>query len=81
MAAVKDESFDWLQKPCDEERLLDAVKAALDQAVVAASSRGKLTREQWNSLAGRETEVAGQARLGKQNKKIEKILGIYGRTV
>ena len=81
--AMKGGAADWIQKPCSEEQLLDAVARALDSAQAIARRRavkaGRMAL--WQSLTPREAEVAGHVRLGKKNKAIGDEMGIDGRTV
>lgn len=53
IAATQNGAFDWLEKPCDEQRLLDKVGAAL----VWAAEVGE-ARQHWATLTDREAEVA-----------------------
>lgn len=81
--AMKEGAADWLEKPCTEARLLDAVNLALERAAdIVSKSIVKLQRMAlWQSLTPREAQVAGHVRFGKANKLIAKIMDIDVRTV
>ena len=83
VVAIKGGAADWLEKPCSEARLLDAVNLALKSAAQVAARRSvKLQRgAPWQTLTPRETEVAGHVRLGGPNKAIARTVGIDVRTV
>ena len=83
VGVMKDGAIDWLEKPCSEARLLDAVKAALERAAEVTSRLNVklLHTAPWQSLTPREVEVAGHVRFGKPNKVIAKIMNIDVRTV
>jgi FixJ family two-component response regulator len=83
VVAMKDGAADWLQKPCDEQRLLEVVNLALGRAVeVVQRHKVKMQRVvRWRALTAREAEVAGHVRLGKRNKVIARNLDIDVRTV
>ena len=81
--AMKGGAVDWLEKPCTEEQLLDAVARALDNARAIALQRAVKAERMalWQEQTPREAEVAGHVRLGKKNKDIGEEMGIDGRTV
>ena len=83
VGAMKDGAADWIEKPCSEARLFDAVKVALDRAAEVTSRRSvKLQRTAlWEALTPREAEVAGHVRFGKSSKVIVKITNLEVRTV
>jgi len=53
IAATQNGAFDWLEKPCEEQRLLDKVGAAM-----AWSREVAQARQRWATLTDREAEVA-----------------------
>lgn len=58
--AVRRGAFDWLQKGCDDERVLTTVAQALQRSVAAAAERQSraAVRSRWERLTPREKEVA-----------------------
>ncbi len=81
--AVKAGAVDFIEKPFDEQRLLDAVHAAL--ALDARRRRARATRRETlrrlDSLTPREREVMALVVDGRHNKAIAQELGISQRTV
>lgn len=70
IAATQNGAFDWLEKPCDEQRLLDKVGAAL-----AWSAEVGEARQRWATLTDREAEVARLlASTGGTSKEIARLL-------
>jgi two-component system, LuxR family, response regulator TtrR len=53
IAATQNGAFDWLEKPCEERRLMDKVGAALAWAAEVGEAR-----QRWATLTDREAEVA-----------------------
>jgi two-component system response regulator FixJ len=83
VAALKAGALDFLEKPFDDQRLIDAVRAALEasreaerQASIAADITGRLA-----TLTPREREVLDLMVTGKPNKVIAYDLGASPRTV
>lgn len=80
---VKAGAVDFLEKPCDEQRLLDAVHDAL--ALDARRRRERATqletRRRLEALTPREREVLALVVDGRHNKAIAQQLGIGQRTV
>jgi len=83
VSAMKAGAVDFLTKPVDRERLLDAVETALARGIVAqardAVERG--LRERLERLTAREREVFDRVVQGKLNKQVAFELGTSVRTV
>jgi len=81
--AMRDGAFDFLQKPFDEELLLESIDAAL--VVDAARQEEQVIdaeiRRLYESLTDREREVLDLVVTGKPNKVIAYDLGVSQRTV
>lgn len=82
--AVQKGAFGWLEKPCDDERLLEKVQLAV--AWSAAQHMKLCARREadalWQKLTPREKEVAWLVADGKPNKVIARQLApIEPRTV
>jgi FixJ family two-component response regulator len=70
IAATQNGAFDWLEKPCEEQRLLDRVGAALAWAAEVGEARRR-----WATLTDREAEVARLlASTGGTSKEIARLL-------
>lgn len=70
--AVQKGAFDWLEKPCSEERMLDAISRALaksEQVAVRRAARLEALAL-WDKLTPRERQVARLVAGGKPNKRI-----------
>ena len=82
--AVQKGAFGWLEKPCDDERLLEKVQHAL---VWSAGNRTRLFARReadalWQKLTPREKEVARLVANGMPNKVIARQLApIEPRTI
>jgi FixJ family two-component response regulator len=72
IAAVQNGAFTWLEKPCADDKLLDAVGRALGKAadLAAELNRRDQARKLWDQLTPREKDVARHVALGKANKVI-----------
>jgi two-component system response regulator DctR len=83
VGVVKKGAFDFVEKPCNDNELVDKVIAALAydaaQRAAGAATAGLATRLQ--RLTPRENEVMRRILAGKLNKVIADDLGIAMRTV
>lgn len=81
--ALKDGAFDFVEKPYDDNALVDKVLAAFahDQRRTARAESANLLRHQLSQLTQREQEVMQRILAGKLNKVIADELGIAMRTV
>lgn len=70
--AVQNGAFGWLEKPCNDERLLDSIARALQQAGEIAVRRQARQAAQalWAKLTPREMQVARLVAEGLPNKRI-----------
>jgi FixJ family two-component response regulator len=83
VGAMKAGAFDFLEKPCSEQQLLDAVAAALEadrRRRAEAEYRDDL-RGRFQLLSRREREVMMLVTAGKMNKQIAWELGLSEITV
>ncbi|OGB02964.1 MAG: DNA-binding response regulator [Burkholderiales bacterium RIFCSPLOWO2_12_FULL_64_99] len=83
VAAVKNGAWDFLEKPFQDNQLVDKVEAACREAVVLQTeSQAKLRFQQaLAALSQREREVLDELLQGHYNKNIADHLGITPRTV
>ncbi|GAB3257059.1 response regulator transcription factor [Chitinimonas naiadis] len=81
--AVKQGAFDFLEKPCSEQQLLDKINDALEVATGRNASRGNLqeAEKRLATLSPREREVMERVLAGKLNKQVADELNIAIRTV
>ena len=81
--AFKNGAFDFLQKPCNDQILLDRINDAIEfhQRKLAEQSELESVKERISSLTKREYQVAECVSHGLQNKEIAKQLGISPKTV
>jgi two-component system, LuxR family, response regulator FixJ len=81
--AVRQGAVDFLQKPFQDQELVDRINDAMKLA--AEQREGELERleilDRIESLTAREKQVMGQVVLGKANKVIAGDLGVSQRTV
>ena len=81
--ALKAGAVDFLQKPCNDQDLLEAIDTALTQdhhAHQAQRQRAKL-QQRVATLTPRERDVFAQVITGKLNKQIAAVLGTSEKTV
>ena len=83
VAAIKLGAFDFIEKPFNESRLLEAVRNATDEArqKQAASAEVAELRARFDGLSERQRQVLELAVTGLSNKEIAARLGISFRTV
>lgn len=81
--AVKKGAFDFLQKPFNDQELLDRVNDALreDQRRVALNAERSALRERYERLTPREREIMARVVSGQANKAIAIDLKLSERTV
>ena len=72
-------AVDFVQKPVDEQLLLDRIQEALARGKKARVRQE--TNAQLTALSKREREVAGLMATGRHNKEIARTLGLSARTV
>jgi two-component system, LuxR family, response regulator FixJ len=83
VAAMREGAFDFLEKPCEEERLLEAIEGAFAQLEQDRSAweERRRSRQATDSLTQREQEVLQGLAQGRSNKIIAEALGLSVRTV
>jgi two-component system response regulator FixJ len=83
VAAIKLGAFDFIEKPFDEERLLESIRSAVAQGRRRedASAETRELRARVDSLSERQRQVMELAASGLSNKEIGARLGISPRTV
>ena len=81
--AFKSGAFEFLEKPVDEERLLEALQNAVRQHVQTRERHqaDRHTRAQYAQLSEREREVLGLIVAGLTNKEMGRALQVSPRTV
>jgi FixJ family two-component response regulator len=82
--AIQNGAFGWLEKPSNDERLLDSVAKALRHAGELAARRQarKTAQALWDKLTPREKQVARLVAEGKPNKQIaQELAPLEQRTV
>ncbi len=81
--ALKDGAFDFIEKPYDDNALVDKVLSAFahDEQRSARADSAKLLRQRLEQLTQREREVMQMILGGRLNKVIADDLGIAMRTV
>lgn len=81
--AMRDGAFDFLQKPFNEQALLDRIQEAVQLAAAQRAARARLAEIQARiaSLTTRESEVMAGMVAGRLNKQIAEDLGISMKTV
>jgi two-component system, LuxR family, response regulator FixJ len=81
--ALKQGAFDFIEKPFDEDRLSQAVSAALETGVHAAARQRELLslRRRYETLTERQKQVMWLLVSGLSNKEVAAQLGISVRTI
>lgn len=81
--ALKGGAFDFVEKPLDNDRLVELVSAAMEQDAQAAQQRQQLENlsVRLERLTQREREVMDHVVAGRHNREIAAELGISPRTV
>jgi FixJ family two-component response regulator len=81
--AMKNGAFDFLEKPCNDHILLDAVNRAVRHSLDTCVSRrqARALHQLLGTLTAREREVAERLAEGGCNKSIARELGISEKTV
>ncbi|MDQ0589723.1 response regulator transcription factor [Variovorax paradoxus] len=82
--AVQNGAFGWLEKPCNDERLLESIAKALQKAEeIAVRRQARQAAEAlWSKLTPREMQVARLVAQGLPNKRIAQALApLEQRTV
>jgi two-component system response regulator FixJ len=81
--AMKSGACDFLEKPCKDQVLLDAVTRAVQRSIEECriSTQSHAAQTALAALTAREREVAELMAVGKPNKIIARELGISDKTV
>jgi two-component system response regulator FixJ len=80
--AMKAGAVDFIEKPFDDERLIDAIEAALaGSGLVSRDQEATAAAERIATLSRREREVLDALVAGRQSKVIAHDLGLSVRTV
>ena len=83
VSAMRAGAFDFLEKPVDDERLLQSLNNALKESgkTRQTARESKVAAELLSALTAREREVLDRLVLGMSNKLVAHELGISPRTV
>lgn len=83
VAAMKNGALDFIEKPCNEQQLLDCVQNALarDQADREAYRKRRVLNQRFASLTPREREVMERVVQGLSNKEIADALNVSRKTI
>lgn len=83
VSAIKAGAFDFLEKPCSRENLLDCIQEAVREAEAARLSERVEAEGQarFDSLSPRERQILGLIAQGMSSKQIARQLAISPRTV
>ena len=83
VSAMRAGAFDFLEKPVDDERLLESLGNALKESgkTRQTARESKVAAELLSALTAREREVLDRLVLGMSNKLVAHELGISPRTV
>jgi two-component system response regulator FixJ len=81
--AFKSGAAEFLEKPVDDERLLEALQTAVRQHVQSRqrNQADRVTRQRYAQLSEREREVLGLIVVGLTNKEIGRALNVSPRTI
>lgn len=81
--AFRTQAVDFLEKPLDQESLLNALQEARGrcEATISLEDQRREARSLMQALTPREREVLGQVIIGRHNREIAVNLGISPRTV
>ena len=81
--ALKSGAVDFLEKPVDDDRLLSAIKGAVEQSIRTRRDRARLSeiRGRVARLTRRELQVFRLVVQGKLNKQVAAELGMSEKTV
>ncbi len=83
VSAIKTGAFDFIEKPCDEMRLLASIKNAVQQSRQQMSSAVQLEqlRSRFNALSPRQYQVMELIVAGLSSKEIGMRLHLSAKTV
>ncbi|MBC8158951.1 MAG: response regulator transcription factor [Alphaproteobacteria bacterium] len=81
--AMKAGAFDFIEKPFNDQALLDLVQKAIEEnrATIRVQSQQNEIRDRFSLLSPREHEVLSQIVAGEPNKRIAFNLGLSEKTV
>lgn len=81
--AMKAGAFDFIEKPFNDQEVLDLIRHAIDHDLSSAGSRQRReeVQQRLKSLTPRETQVLELVMTGEPNKRIAYQLGISEKTV